>query len=278
MRAHLFRECVLAAPTMALTLERFDALGGFAEHEACEDLDLLYRHVLADGLLHKIPESLVECANDMHDAWGEGCVCVFVCVCVCVCACSCAAKFFPSLFHLSHFPSSTPSPPPHFPTVSDRYDPNSTSLGGGVTWLELLSVRVRYIEQLVLARLPRDATFVIWGAGRDGRRFYRALAPRYQRRVAAFADVDPAKLGVFRPPPPYRCAVAARLARDRGERPPAAKHASTWQPHAVPVVPIDDARVQPPAVTCVALDRDSGFEQNLARKRWRAGVDFWYFN
>ena len=37
-------------------------------------------------------------------------------------------------------------------------------------------------------------TFSIWGAGRDGKRFYRSLPPRMRRCVRAFLDVDEKKI------------------------------------------------------------------------------------
>jgi hypothetical protein len=36
-------------------------------------------------------------------------------------------------------------------------------------------------------------TFTIWGAGKDGKAFYKALAPWAQQRMTAFWDIDPKK-------------------------------------------------------------------------------------
>ena len=97
----------------------------------------------------------------------------------------------------------------------------------------------------MLAHWPR---FTIWGAGRDGRDFYKALSARAKAKVIAFADVDPAKVG------------------------------TTYQyfEHHVPVVHFEAAA--PPFVTCVALDRTGGaFEANLASLGLEEGVDYYHF-
>lgn len=51
----------------------------------------------------------------------------------------------------------------------------------------ILRHRAAAIEASVLRDWP---SFTIWGAGRDGREFFKALAPETRRRVAAFCDVD----------------------------------------------------------------------------------------
>lgn len=58
----------------------------------------------------------------------------------------------------------------------------------------LREVRVRALERQVLSLAPWCEGFGIWGAGKDGKAFYRELKPEYQRLVAAFYDVDPAKV------------------------------------------------------------------------------------
>ena len=105
--------------------------------------------------------------------------------------------------------------------------------------------RVAAIEAQVLAHWPR---FTIWGAGRDGRAFFKALAPETRARVAAFADVDPKKVGTD-----YQ-----------------------FFEHRVPVVHF--AAAAPPFVLCVALDRTAGaFEANLASLKLTEGVDYFHF-
>ena len=105
--------------------------------------------------------------------------------------------------------------------------------------------RVEAIESTVLAGWP---AFCIWGAGRDGREFFKALRPETRSRVTAFCDVDPAKVGSV-----YQF--------------------FEWH---VPILHFREA--QPPFVTCVALDRtDGAFEANLASLGLTEGVDFYFF-
>jgi glycosyltransferase involved in cell wall biosynthesis len=224
LHAQMFRETTVAQPTWALTLARFDALGGYSVRERCEDLDLLYRHVERGGRLVRVDEVLT------------------------------------------------------------RYRYNLAGASHAIGWLELLSIKMRAFERLVLERHVKE-TFCIWGAGRDGKRFFRALSDKWQRRVAAFCDVDEAKLkqGVFNPPPPYRCEIRARIDADAGR--------ATWRSKtdyvtafgaatcaAVPIVTVDDARIRPPIVTCVALDRTEGEFEASIPTHWVQGVDVWHFS
>ena len=101
------------------------------------------------------------------------------------------------------------------------------------------------MEATVLAQWPE---FTIWGAGRDGREFFKALSPASRRKVQAFCDVDARKVG------------------------------TTYQFYefSVPVVHFQEAT--PPFVTCVAMDRTNGaFEANLASLHLVQGVDYWLF-
>jgi hypothetical protein len=59
-------------------------------------------------------------------------------------------------------------------------------------------IRVRALERQVLGTPPWSEGFGIWGAGKYGRLFYRALQPKYQAKVIAFYDVDDRKVGVAR--------------------------------------------------------------------------------
>ena len=109
----------------------------------------------------------------------------------------------------------------------------------------LLRHRALAIEEAVLAGWE---SFTIWGAGRDGRAFFKALSEASKRKVAAFCDVDPQKIG-----------------RDYH-----------YFEYRVPIVHFTQAR--PPIVTCVALDRTGGaFEANLASLQLAEGKDFYHF-
>lgn len=109
----------------------------------------------------------------------------------------------------------------------------------------ILRHRAAALERAVLSRWDR---FTIWGAGRDGRDFFKALSPAARRKVGAFCDVDAKKVG------------------------------TTYQyfEHHVPIIHFSEAT--PPFVTCVALDRtDGAFEANLASLGLREGEDYYLF-
>lgn len=85
----------------------------------------------------------------------------------------------------------------------------------------LLLHRAAALETDVLLANPGWASFVIWGAGRDGRELFKALSPAARRRVKAFCDIDPAKIGSTyqyyehhvsrRPYPPPRLSCPAEM-------------------------------------------------------------------
>ncbi|KAL6053516.1 UDP-GlcNAc:betaGal beta-1,3-N-acetylglucosaminyltransferase-like protein 1, variant 2 [Balamuthia mandrillaris] len=58
--------------------------------------------------------------------------------------------------------------------------------------LALLKVRCKALEEQVL---DKWASFTIWGAGRDGKHFYKSLSPANQMKVICFCDVDKKKIG-----------------------------------------------------------------------------------
>mmetsp|Transcript_45473 Transcript_45473/g.176837 ORF Transcript_45473/g.176837 Transcript_45473/m.176837 type:complete len:351 (-) Transcript_45473:1773-2825(-) len=129
------------------------------------------------------------------------------------------------------------------PVIRYRYHPQMTSFG--LDRRELLQVRARAFEDLVLDVQWKASTFMIWGAGRDGRAFFRCLSQEGKQRVRAFVDVDLKKIGT-------RC-------------------------HGLEVLPVSGLLA--PFVTCVALDRTNGaFEQNLERTGFLLGTDFYYIS
>ena len=104
--------------------------------------------------------------------------------------------------------------------------------------------RVAAMEEAVISKW---GSFTIWGAGRDGRDFFKALSPDAKNKVTAFCDVDPKKLGEYQ-----------------------------YFEYHVPVVHFTEA--SPPFVICVALDRTNGaFEANLASLHLQEGLDFYHF-
>ena len=60
----------------------------------------------------------------------------------------------------------------------------------------LLNLRVMAFEDSILRTDPRwaDSDFVIWGAGRDGKDFFKSLSPDLRERVRCFVDVDEKKI------------------------------------------------------------------------------------
>ena len=111
----------------------------------------------------------------------------------------------------------------------------------------LVKVRARAIERRVLSKWPR---FSVWGAGRDGKAFVRALTAATARRIVAFAEVDAAKIGTV-----YEVEEASVR---------------------VPVVHF--TQVVPPVVVCVARGRTGGeLESNVRRMGLVEGENCWYF-
>ena len=51
-------------------------------------------------------------------------------------------------------------------------------------------------EDSILRTDPRwaDSNFVMWGAGRDGKDFFKSLSPDLRGRVRCFVDVDEKKI------------------------------------------------------------------------------------
>ena len=96
----------------------------------------------------------------------------------------------------------------HTPILRYRYSPTSQSYK--IPRQFLLRLRAALFEERVLARDHAWRQFVIWGAGRDGKAFYNALSPAGQAAVAAFAEVDDDKIGLFYPAPAKGAKAKAR--------------------------------------------------------------------
>jgi glycosyltransferase involved in cell wall biosynthesis len=84
------------------------------------------------------------------------------------------------------------------PLVQYRYCGDAHSQSFRTSRKLLLQLRVLAFEQCILDKDPlwqdHEGMFVIWGAGRDGKDFFKALEPRHQERVFCFVDVDAKKL------------------------------------------------------------------------------------
>lgn len=137
-----------------------------------------------------------------------------------------------------------------------RYRHLTGSVTSAVSKQLLRTLRIGALERQVLKLPPWCRGFGIWGAGKNGKAFYRSLSPEFQQRVTAFYDVDEKKVGK-----PYN---------DHG---PDRKHLI----RSIPVLHADS--VEPPFITCVSLDRTGGaFEDKLRQRNLVEGVDYFCFS
>jgi glycosyltransferase involved in cell wall biosynthesis len=131
---------------------------------------------------------------------------------------------------------------------------NYRFLKSGLTWKtsrkNLLRVKVQAFERRELQTEPWSLGFTIWGNGRDGKDFLKALSPAGRVLVSKFADVDPAKI-------------------KRGYHNPSL---------GVTLPVIHFSQAVPPVVICVAMDRGGELEANVASMGWTEGVDYWHFS
>ncbi|KAF2071856.1 hypothetical protein CYY_006823 [Polysphondylium violaceum] len=112
----------------------------------------------------------------------------------------------------------------------------------------LMKVRIEYLEKRVLSQWPK---FSIWGAGKDGKKFFTLLSDTSKAKVESFCDVDEKKIGH--------------------------NYNAAYTPYSVPIIHFKN--VKPPLIICVALDRSNNeFENNLASLNLEEGKDYWHFN
>ena len=79
------------------------------------------------------------------------------------------------------------------PLTTYRYRHNSSQSAQTPRRL-LLHIRVRAFEGQVLRQNPKWKQFIVWGGGRDGKDFIKALRPQFLERVYCIADVDEQKI------------------------------------------------------------------------------------
>ena len=189
------------------------------------------------------------------------------------------------------------------------YHYSQDSLSWSVPRKLLLSIRVAAFERMVL---PEWDSFMIWGAGRDGKAVYRALSDAGKAKVAAFVDIDPGKLKLgeylqYGHVPHIvnsfgkkrgKGKNARKRSKDISGAPSSSSSSSVGIPidpvdgeeafdpvirikiknipvRKIPILPISDLTF--PFITCVALDRTNGeFEANLASTNARPTLDFHY--
>ena len=129
--------------------------------------------------------------------------------------------------------------------VSYRYSPLGWSVG--VKSVDLQRLRIEYLQRVVLSGWEK---FTIWGNGRDGRRFLSFLNVENAKKVVAFLDIDPGKIGTR-----YFCQKSRRH---------------------IPVIDFKEA--VGPIIICVASKRSGALlEENIQSLRLTEGIDYFHF-
>jgi len=113
-------------------------------------------------------------------------------------------------------------------------------------------IRLKQFESKVLSKWKN---FMIWNAGKEGKRLYRSLSQENRAKVLAFCDVDQKKIS---------------------------KGFYTYEESNIrpkPKVPIIHfSSLIPPVVICVKLGLTSGqFERNLCSLNLNEGIDYFHF-
>ncbi len=179
-----FRECTLLQPTWFISKSRFQSLGGWLEAPlSCEEIDNLknadssthYRLVHSSELRKTSPVAMPTTLRLAEDT----------------------RLFYAHIrnegtLHL-HRTSA--------PLVSYRHRVGMSQSSGTPRKL-LMQLRAKAWEDIVFFGKKGDGNasvwstrgFAIWGAGRDGKDFLKALSPEVASRVACFVDVDSNKI------------------------------------------------------------------------------------
>lgn len=169
-----FRECTVLQPTWFLTRKRFEELGGYIEaphpeENATEGKMPDYQRPKQLSLIHPYEDNAqtLRLAEDL--------------------------RFFHEHLYASGLIKLHRHKPPNSPLVTYRHTGQSQSSS---TPRKLLSaLRAMAFEATVLKIDPQWSDgFVIWGAGRDGKHFFRSLSPGVRSRVKCFVDVDEKKI------------------------------------------------------------------------------------
>mmetsp|Transcript_7903 Transcript_7903/g.8712 ORF Transcript_7903/g.8712 Transcript_7903/m.8712 type:complete len:152 (-) Transcript_7903:98-553(-) len=129
------------------------------------------------------------------------------------------------------------------PLLKYRYHGDMTS--HKIDKKALMTIKAKAFEALIL---PKWESFMIWGAGRDGKLLYKKLSVEAQQKVAAFCDVNEKKIG-----------TDMVLNHTTKQKVPV----KSWK------------EITSPFVTCVTLDRFSQFEKNLEISGYKEGADYY---
>ena len=163
-----YRECTVLQPTWFLTRSRFEALGGYIE-EITKDDDVSFQGASVLRLIHPTFDTpaTVRLAEDL--------------------------RFFHSHLHANGRLQLVQGEP----LVTYRHQPNDQSQSFRTSRKLLLHLRTLAFERCVLqqgASPWKDGPFVVWGAGRDGKDFIKALSEEARQRIYCCVDVDDKKI------------------------------------------------------------------------------------
>ncbi|KAG6444950.1 UDP-GlcNAc:betaGal beta-1,3-N-acetylglucosaminyltransferase-like protein 1 [Manduca sexta] len=122
-----------------------------------------------------------------------------------------------------------------------------------VTRKKIWQVQLDRLEKYVISNWK---SFMVWNAGKWGRRLLRSLTPENLHKVTAVCDVDKNKIGTML----ELYSPVERIVKNR-----------------LPIIHFLDAK--PPLLICVKLDLTNGqFEKNLNSLNLTEGVDYVLFN
>lgn len=141
------------------------------------------------------------------------------------------------------------------PLLEYTYHPEATSFSIKSDTIDKIRLN-NLIQQELMKGETWERGFMIWNAGRQGRKFYRSLPEKWQKRVTAFCDVDPKLIGTtFNH---YEATLRKTLRN-------------------VPIVSYTE--LTPPVIICMKLDlTDGAFEQNLQSMSLVEGRDYILFS
>lgn len=175
-----FRECTLLQPTWFLTHSRFELLGGYIEAPCA-----FSKGGLKDGVGNRSNNSILRLIHPTFDTpktlrLAED------------------LRFFHSHLHANGLLQlHRCSEAPDLALVTYRHRANQSQSSQTPRKL-LLHLRSLAFEMCVLEKAwptsRYNGRFVVWGQGRDGKDFVKALSPDARKRVYCFVDVDCKKI------------------------------------------------------------------------------------
>jgi glycosyltransferase involved in cell wall biosynthesis len=159
-----YREVTILQPTWVMTKHRFQLLGGYLEADL--DYDLSSHNLLNDNnqlrLIHTTMETpdTIRLAEDLR-------------------------------FMYAHLHDHGRLALHRIPLITYRHAPGMSQSSQTSRKL-LLQLRAMALELAVLTKW--NDSVVIWGAGRDGKDFVKALSPQARKKIYCFVDVDYKKI------------------------------------------------------------------------------------